>query len=179
MKKSSNFFLFLGFVVILVAGCAWGEQPSWGAKSKIVLTLTFRGTISSDVKYFVALDTDGNVLTGPKGDPTDWGDFYVLWWTDNNFYFQDPGGSGQFFSGGNVSGEVIKMEVDLAQLGDPTTLEVMAVTTDRGGNILDALGNYFTVRLSSQSYVYREDDVSLDIDNASADLRKIEIEVRQ
>ncbi|MGQ9472960.1 MAG: hypothetical protein ACUVQZ_05475 [Candidatus Caldatribacteriaceae bacterium] len=177
MKEGGKFFLLLGFVMILVAGCAWGKQPSWGAKGKIILTLTFRGTISSDVKYFVALDTDDNVLTGPKSDPNEWNNFYVLWWIDNNFYFQSPGESEQFFFGGNISGEVMEMEVDLSQLRDPTTLEIMVVTTDRGGNILDALGNYFTVRLGSQSYVYRE-DASLDVDDASADLRKVEVEVQ-
>ena len=70
------------------------------------------------------------------------------------------------------------MEINLAQLGEPSTLEVMVVTTDRGGNVLDALGNYFTVRLGSQSYVYRE-DTPFDTGNASGDILRVEVEVRR
>jgi hypothetical protein len=54
----------------------------------------------------------------------------------------------------------------------------MVVTTDRGGNVLDALGNYFTVRLGSQSYVYRE-DTPFDTGNASGDILRVEVEVRR
>ncbi|MGC8778108.1 MAG: hypothetical protein ACP5Q4_05470 [Candidatus Caldatribacteriaceae bacterium] len=171
-------FVVLGLLVFLVAGCARGEQPSWGTSGSIVITLTMRGDVDSSVKYFVALDTDGNVLTGPGDDPAEWSGFYVLRWAEGNFYFQNRSGEEQFFSGGSVSGATIKMEVNLSDLGKPSTLEVMVATTDRGGNVLDALGNYFTVRLNSQSYVYRE-ETSSDTSNAAGDIRKVEIEVRR
>lgn len=171
-------FVVLGLSIFLVAGCARGEQPTWGTSGSIVITLTMRADVDSSVKYFVALDTDGNVLTGPGNDPAEWSGFYVLRWTDGNFYFRNKNGEERFFSGGSVSGVTLKMDVDLSDLDKPSMLEVMVATTDKGGNVLDALGNYFTVRLNSQSYVYRE-DASSDTSNAAGDIRKVEIEVRR
>ncbi|NSW76173.1 MAG: hypothetical protein HPY68_05255 [Candidatus Atribacteria bacterium] len=170
--------LILGLLVFFVSGCARGEQPTWGTGSEIVITLTMRGNVDSGVEYLVALDTDGNVLTGPKKDPAEWSGFYVLRWAGNNFYLRNPNGEERFFSGGSVSGSIMKMDVDLSDLGKPSTLDVMVVTTDKGGNILDSLGNYFTVRLGSQSYVSRE-DASADTGNASSDILRVEIEVRR
>ncbi|MEN3186975.1 MAG: hypothetical protein ABDK94_04920 [Atribacterota bacterium] len=168
----------LGFLILFVAGCARGEQPTWGTGSEIRITLTLRGNVDSDVEYLVALDPDGNVLTGPGKDPLEWRGFYVLHRAGNNFYFRSPNGEERFFSGGSVSGAIMKMDVDLSDLGKPSTLEVMVVTTDKGGNVLDTLENYFTVRLGSQSYVFRE-DTPLDAGNASGDILKVEIEVRR
>jgi len=176
--RKSKVFVILGLLAFLAAGCARGEQPHWGVSKGVVITLTMRGNIDSGVRYLVALDTDGNIITGPDEDPADWSGFYVFRWADSNFYFQDKTGQEQFFSGGTLSGSTLKMEIDLAQLGEPSTLEVMVVTTDRGGNVLDALGNYFTVRLGSQSYVYRE-DTPFDTGNASGDILRVEVEVRR
>lgn len=173
-----KWFLVLGCLVLLVAGCARGEQPTWGVSRGVVITLTVRGSVDPGVRYFVAIDTDGNVLTGPDSDPAKWGSFYVLWWADNNFYFRDKNGEERFFTGGTVSGSTVKMEIELSQLGDPSTLEIMVVTTDRGGNVLDSLGNYFTVRLGSQSYTFREDS-PFDTEKASGDILRVEVEVRR
>ncbi len=171
--------LILASVALIVAGCAHGEQPSWGEGAKsVIITVTTQGEISTSMEYFIALDTDGNLLTGPGDDPTQWNTFYRLRWANGNFYFRKPGESEQFFTNSSVAGNTITVEVDMDDLGDPSLLDIMVVTTDRGGNLVDALANYFTVRLGSQSYVSRS-DASSEVSNPQGDIVRVEVEVKR
>jgi hypothetical protein len=75
MKGKSLPILILAVLVtsIIVAGCARGDQPSWGEIGKTMTVQgIMRGLASSQFIYYFVFDTDGNILTGPKADPNTW-----------------------------------------------------------------------------------------------------------
>uniref|UniRef100_A0A7V4TGT9 Uncharacterized protein n=1 Tax=Candidatus Caldatribacterium saccharofermentans TaxID=1454753 RepID=A0A7V4TGT9_9BACT len=169
--------VFLVLLGLLFAGCAFGEQPQWGEAGKTVtFRITCKGNLDPNLVYRVAIDTDGNALTGPSGDPGEWTGLYVLEWRNGTPWLLHPDGTRTYVSAGNFSGQTAEATVNLEDLGNPGQLEVMVAVEDGGGNIIDALRTFFTVRLKYQRFVERSDEEG-DAKDPSGDLLRVSVEV--
>jgi hypothetical protein len=166
--------VLLGF---LCAGCAFGEQPQWGEAGK---TVTFRITCKEDLDqslvYRVAVDTDGNALTGPSNDPGEWTGLYILEWRNGTPRLLRPDGTQAYIPVGSFFGQTAEATVNLEDFGNPGQLEVMVAVEDSGGNVVDALRTFFTVRLRYQRFVERGDEEG-DAKDPSGDLLRVSVEV--
>lgn len=163
---------------LFFAGCAAGEQPQWGELGKaLTFRITCKGTLSSEVTYRIAIDTDGNSLTGPSGDPGDWRNVYVLEWRNGNAFLLAPDGTRTYLPESTFSGQVAEANIALEALGNPEQIEVMVLTEDSGGNVLDRLRTFFTVRLKYQQSVVRGDDEG-DATQPSGDILQVAVEMQ-
>lgn len=161
----------------LCAGCAWGEQPQWGEAGKAVtFRVTCKGTLDPGLVYRIAIDTDGNVLTGPSGNPDEWKDVHVLEWRNGNAFLVAPSGTRTYLAESSFSGQTLEAQVGLEALGNPDQMEVMVLVEDSGGNIVDRLSTFFTVRLKYQQSVSRSDGEG-DASTPSGDILRVSIEV--
>ncbi|MCS7242895.1 hypothetical protein [Candidatus Caldatribacterium sp.] len=162
---------------VLCAGCAWGEQPSWGETGKAVtFQVTCSGTLDPGLVYRIAIDTDGNVLTGPSDDPDDWKNMYILEWRNGVASLLSPDGKRTYLLESSFSGRVFEARVDLEALGHPEQMEVMVVVEDEEGNVVDSLQNFLTVRLRYQQSVSRSDEGGDALD-PSGDILRVNVEV--
>lgn len=169
------FILFLS--AALLAGCAAGEQPQWGEPGKAVtFRVACRGNLDPEFVYRIAVDTDGNALTGPSSNPSSWEKVYVLEWRNGVCSLLSPDGVRTYILGSTFSGQTAEATVDLEALGNPDQIEVMALVEDGGGNILDHLQTFFRVRLKDQRFVTRTDEEG-DASEPSADILRVSIEV--
>lgn len=171
-------YLLLSFLAgcLLLSGCAAGEQPSWGEAGKsITFRVTCREALDPSFVYRIAIDTDGNVLTGPSKDPADWQGLYVVEWKNGNAWLSLPSGASKYILESSF-GTTAEATVSLEDLGSPDQVEVMVVVEDSGGNVLDTLSSFFTVRLKYQRFVSKSDS-SGDTDNPKADLTQVSVEV--
>lgn len=167
--------LFL--IGMLCAGCARGEQPQWGEAGKAVtFRVTCRGTLDPGFAYRFAIDTDGNVLTGPSSTPDEWENVFILEWRNGVCSLLSPKGVRTYILESSFSGQTAEASVDLEALGNPEQMEVMALTEDSGGNVLDALRTFFTVRLKYQQSVTRSDEEN-DAREPSGDILRVSVEV--
>lgn len=169
----------LALVALILAGCAWGEQPDWSSEGdSLRLSSFWEGEVSSEFVYYFAFDPDGDPLTGPESDPADWesGDYYIVRWERSNFYLRKPG-EGEFtFYDGEVDGDEIWLELSLEEMGNPEVVDIMVVSTDLGGNFKDSLDRYFSV-YADQDFVSRDDPLS-DVEEPSANLERVEVEIQ-
>lgn len=171
--------MLLFFLVgcLLLSGCAAGEQPSWGEAGKsITFRVTCQENLDPNLTYRIAIDTDGNVLTGPSKDPADWQGLYVLEWKSGSAWLSLPSGASNYVLDSTFSGTTAEATVSLEALGSPDQVDVMVVVEDGGGNVLDTLSSFFTVRLKYQRFVSKSDSLG-DTDNPSADLAQVVVEV--
>lgn len=180
MTKNYSLWSMLVLVALILAGCAWGEQPDWDSEGDtLVLSSFWEGEISSNFVYYFAFDPDGDPLTGPNTDPADWEEsqkYYVVKWERSNFYLQKPGERETFFYDGWVEGNEIRIELSLEEMGNPGVVDIMVVSTDLGGNLKDYLERYFSV-YTDRPYTPREDFLS-DEEEPSANLSRVEVEIR-
>ncbi|MBC7217546.1 MAG: hypothetical protein H5U36_05200 [Candidatus Caldatribacterium sp.] len=169
------FILFLS--ALFLAGCAAGEQPQWGEAGKAVtFRVTCKGNLDPGFVYRIAVDTDGNALTGPSSNPSFWEEVYVLEWRNGVCYLLSPDGTRVYIFESTFSGQTAEATVDLEALGNPDQMEVMALVEDDGGNVLDYLRNFFPVRLKYQQSVTRTDEEG-DASEPSADILRVSVEV--
>lgn len=60
-------WIIFGFSTVILAGCAkfpeWYVEPVQG--DRLTITLTYAAAIEPDFRYFIAIDDDGDPLTGP------------------------------------------------------------------------------------------------------------------
>ncbi len=162
---------------VLCAGCARGEQPQWGETGRAVtFRITCRGELDPELTYRIAIDTDGDALTGPSSNPSEWNNLYVLEWRNGNAFLLAPGGTRTYLLESSFSGQNAEAKIGLETLGSPEQLEVMALVEDSGGNILERLRTFFTIRLKYQQLVSRSDEEG-DASNPSADILRVSVEV--
>lgn len=161
----------------LCAGCAWGEQPQWGEAGKAVtFRVACKGMLDPGLVYRIAIDTDGNVLTGPSGDPGEWKNVYILEWRNGNAFLVAPDGTRTYLAEGSFSGQTLEAQVSLETLGNPDEMELMVLVEDGGGNVVDRLPTFFTVRLRYQQSVSRSDGEG-DASTPSGDILRVSVEV--
>lgn len=162
---------------ILCAGCAWGEQPQWGETGKAVtFRMTCKGELDPEFTYRIAIDTDGDALTGPSSNPREWNNVYILEWRNGNAFLLSLSGTRTYLLESSFFGQTAEAKISLEALGSPEQLEVMALVEDSGGNILDRLRTFFTIRLKYQQSVFRSDEEG-DASNPSGDILRLSVEV--
>ena len=170
--------IFLIIVVaLLVVGCARGDQYPWDEEGKNLRITTTWQEISPSYAYYIAISTDP--VDVPSRDPASWDRFYVVKWEDHNFFFKKPYENYRLFSSSSPSGGEMVATLSLVDdLGNPDTIWVMVVSTDKGGNVEDYLDEGAVVfrpyQQSSKPLIY---DPSEDADRV-ADLLSLKIEVR-
>ncbi len=172
-----NKFFLLVAVVLLAVGCARGEQYPWDEEGRNLRITTTWQEISPSYAYYIAISTDP--VNVPSRDPASWDRFYVVKWEDHNFFFKKPYENYRLFSSSSPSGGEMVATLSLVDdLGNPDTIWVMVVSTDKGGNVEDYLDEGAVVfrpyQQSSKPPIY---DPPEDADRV-ADLLSLKIEVR-
>ncbi|MCX6091017.1 MAG: hypothetical protein NTX88_11740 [Candidatus Atribacteria bacterium] len=178
MTHRSGPWLFLLFLsLILLSGCARGDQPSWGEIGKtMTVRVYFQGLVTSGHTYYYVFDTDGNILTGPQNDPKTWDTYYVARYENGAFYLKKPDGTQSFLTTGEVNGSTLSLSFDLDDLNNPKTIEIQVVSADILGNVLDSLANYFSIDPALQRFITKTDTTG-DSGEAGADIIKVEVEI--
>jgi hypothetical protein len=152
IKKAIIIFLLTG-VLAIISGCArWPDGPGPGpgdTEYQLEITIKVEGIIdSSNGKYYIVMDADGNSATGPGYDISFWDDnLYYIVLEDGFFYFaQKAEGSPELdLTDSVINGDEIQVTIDLRDLENPNSIDINVLSTDSDNNTYDHLDNYYTI----------------------------------
>ncbi len=156
MKDCRKWFILIILgIVLLTGGCArWpdGSDEPGETQYQVQITVQVQGQVSSDLnkgKYYIVLDTDENTADGPGANILLWDDefYYIIKYEGGFFDFTQVGGVESFTGSGEVIEEdEIRVTFDLNDLGNPESLDINVVTTDKDNNTYDSLdAGYFSI----------------------------------
>jgi hypothetical protein len=159
VKRAIIILLMIG-VLMVVAGCArWPEPEPEPPESEYQLEITVEltGGINTDEGiYYIVFDVDSDSTDGPGDDLDSWDDnYYYIMLDGMGFSFaQVKDDFESTFYGGSITGtNKFQITIAISDLGDPTKIDINALTTDSDNYTYDSLSDgYFFISTSYGSF---------------------------